>query len=272
MLQILILILFSFSFSEVVARVDGKVITREEFESAFRAYWREILHFNPGKPRKEDRRKFLFEYIRGIIIEDVATRMGLEVSEEEVRGQLRRWGVRNPSDLIVKLARREILMKRIEDHLTRDLKVKEEEIKAYYLLNRREFRYPDQVKLLRVVAEDRRTAEEVYRALKRGGPVPRKEGVVVGRERWYSVQALPKKIRRKLWPYRVGSVSKPIRLGTGYLVLKVLDRRKAGFLPLSEVRDRVRRKILKMKREEVLRRWFRSVLRSYRVEILSGEL
>ena len=269
---VLILLLFSISFSGIVARVNGKVITEEEFEEAFKTYWREILHFNPGKPRKEDRRRFLFEYIKGIIIEDVASKMGLEVSEEEVRRQLRRWGVRNPSGLIVDLARREILTKKIEERVTRDVRVREEEIKAYYLLNRREFRYPDQVKLLRVVAEDRRTAEEVYRALKRGRSVPRREGVVVGRERWYSIQALPKRIRRKLWPYRVGSVSRPIRLGTGYLVLKVLDRRRAGFLPLSEVRDRVRRKILKMKREEVLRRWFRSVLKTYRVEIRSGEL
>ena len=273
MLFLLLLILsFSLSFSEVVARIDGKVLTKEEFERAFRTYWKEILHFSPGKPRKEDKKRFLFEYIKGMIIEDIALDLGIRVSEEEVRKQLRRWGVKRPSETILDLARREILTRRLEKHLTKDVAVKEEEIKAYYLLNRREFRYPDQVKLLRVVAEDRKTAEEVYRALKKGRPVPDMEGITVGRERWYSIHALPRKIRKRLWPYKVGRVSRPIKLGTGYLILKVLDRRKAGFLPLTEVKDRVRSKILKMKREEVFKRWFRSVLKNYRLEIYLKEL
>ncbi len=272
MLLFLILVLASsISFSDVVARVNGKILTKEEFERAFRNYWKEILHFNPGKPRKEDRRKFLFEYLKGIIIEDVALDLGIRVSEEEIRGQLRRWGVRRPSDTILNMARWEILTHKLENHITKDVRVKEEEIRAYYLLNKREFRYPDQVKLLRVVAEDRKTAEKAYKALKEGRELP-KTGITVGRERWYSIHALPKKIRKKLWPYRVGRVSKPIRFEAGYLILKVLDRRRAGQLPLSEVRDRVRQKILKMKKEEVFKRWFRSVLRNYRLEVYLKEL
>jgi len=128
------------------------------------------------------------------------------------------------------------------------------------------------VKLLRVVAEDRKRAREVYRALKSGRPVPNREGIIVGKERWYSIQALPKRIRKKLWPYKVGRVSKPIRFETGYLILKIIDRRKAGFLPLSEVRERVRSKILRMKREEVFKRWFREVLKGYRLEVYLKEL
>ena len=269
---VLLLLLFSLSFSGIVARVDGRIVTKEEFEKAFRAYWKEILHFNPGKPRKEDKRRFLFEYVKGMILEDVAEEMGIFVSEEDVKKRLRTWGIRRTNDLIEKFVRREILAERLEDRITENVRVSEEEIEAYYLLNRREFYYPDQVKLLRVVAEDRRKAKRVYKALRDGKPVPTEEGVIIGRERWYSIQALPKRIRRKLWPYKVGRVSRPIKFETGYLILKIIDKRKSGVLPLSEVRDRVRRKILRMKKEEVFRRWFREILKGYRLELYLKEL
>jgi len=272
LLLFLIMISFSLTFSDIVARINGRVITKKEFEGVFKTYWKEILHFSPGKPRKEDRRRFLFEYVKSLILEDVAASMGVSVSDEEVRRKLRAWGIRRPSPLVERFARKEIVVAKLENLVTKEVKVSDEEVEAYYLLNKREFYYPNQVKLLRVIAEDKKKAERVYRALKKGRPVPKEKGVVVGRERWYSIQALPKRIRRKLWPYKVGRVSKPVRLEGGYLVLKIIDKRKAGFLPLSEVRDRVRRKLLRMKKEEVFRKWFREVLKGYRLEVYLKEL
>lgn len=272
MFFILILLTFSLSFPEVIARVNGKVITKEEFDRAFDAYWKGILHFSPGKPREEDKRRFLLEYLKGMILEDVAREMGITVNEGEVEKKLRSWGVMKPSDLVMELVRREITIEKIEEKVTKDVKVSEHEVEAYYLLNKGEFRYPDQVKLLRIVAHDREKAEQVYRSLRDGRSVPRMGGIIVGGERWYSIHALPRKVKKMLRPYNVGAVSRPLRFEAGYLILKVTDRRKAGLLPLSEVRERVKRKILRMKREEVFRKWFREVLKGYRLEIYLKEL
>jgi len=125
---------------------------------------------------------------------------------------------------------------------------------------------------MRVLAEDREKAGKVYRLLKKGGRLQPEAGIRIGKERWYSLHSLPRKVRRKLYPYRKGTVSRPIKLETGYLILKITDKRKAGFLPLSEVRDRVRRKLLNFKREEVLGSWFREVLKSYRLELYPQRL
>lgn len=235
----------------------------EDMDDKFMAYWQEILHFRAVKPGEEDMKVFLLEYIKGSILEEVARDMGIEVSSREVEERLREWGKRDTSPLIKELVRREIIARKIEEKITEGIEVSEAEVRAYYLLNRREFYYPAQVKLLRVIARDRKTAEKVRRLLKRGLEVGGLKGVRVGKERWYSVQALPKRVRRKLYPYKVGKVSEPIDTGDGFIILKITAKRKAGVLPLSEVKDRVREKILRMKKREVLREWFRSVLKSY---------
>jgi len=262
-----VLFLVSLSFPEVVARLNGREITRDEFRKAFEIYWREVLHFNAGRPTPEDRKRFLFEYLKGMIVEDLAGDMGIHVSEAEVKERLRRWGRRSADPVITQLVRRELLLERIEERLTADLEVTEEEIRVYYLLNRREFYLPEQIKLLRVVVADREEAERVYRTLKQQGKIPPDGQIRIGKERWYSVQSLPRRIRSRLFPYRKGTVSRPIRLETGYLLLKITDRRKAGFIPLDEVRERVRQKILRVKKEEVLRSWFRDILKGYRLEL-----
>ncbi|NPA41380.1 MAG: hypothetical protein GXO18_03820 [Aquificae bacterium] len=268
MFLILLVFFFSLSFgSEVVARIDGRVITKEEFRELFKFYWREMIHRSPGNPTEEDKRRFLFELIKGIIVEESAREAGVVVTGAEVERALRKWGRKKVSPLIRELVRRELYVDKMTDRITKGVKVSEGEIEAYYLLNKREFYYPNQVKLLRVLVDTSRKAEEVYQLLKEGKRVYSGNGVRVGRERWYSLQALPRKVRRKLHPYKVGSVSKPIRLETGYLILKITDKRKAGVLPLSEVRDIVRAKLLKEKKQEVFREWFRETLKRYRLEI-----
>ncbi|WP_457599770.1 peptidyl-prolyl cis-trans isomerase [Hydrogenivirga sp.] len=267
LLFLLLLVSVSFSGQVIVAKVDGHIITKEEFEKLFRFYWKEMLHFSPKRYTFEDKKLFLLEYVKGLIVEDVADRMNLKVSDEEVMRRLRQWGRKKPDPRLVELVRRELLLETLENKLVSDSPVTEGEIEAYYLLNKREFYYPNQVKLLRVVVDSKKRALRVYRLLKRGELPVGEKGVVVGRERWYSLQALPKKVRRRLYPYRVGVVSRPIKLETGYLLLKITDKRKAGIMPLSEVKEQVRRKLLRIKKQEVLKEWFREVLKGYNLEL-----
>ena len=266
-LLLFLLASLTFAGQGIVAKVGDRVITEDEFNSLFSFYWKEMLHFSPKRPTFEDRKRFLFRYIKGLIVEDLAPDMGIRVDDGEVLRRLRSWGRRNPDPRLVMFARMELLLERIERRLVRETSVSDGEIEAYYILNKREFYYPNQVKLLRVVADSRYKAYRVYKALRSGGNVPKGEGIVVGRERWYSLQALPKRVKRRLYPYRVGVVSRPIKLETGYLILKITDKRKSGVMPLSEVKEKVKRKLLRIKRQEVLREWFKEALKSYRLEV-----
>lgn len=260
------------AFSSPVAVIDGRVLGKKEFELVFELYWKEILHLIPKKPTLKDKELFLIEYIKGQIIEDVAQELGITVTENEIDNRLGFWGVKTSSNRIIRdFVRREILTEKVERVIAGGVYVTESEIRAYYILNKREFYYPKQVKLLRVVAEDKRLAERARKLLKKG-EIPKGKGYRVGRERWYSLQALPKKVRKRLYPYKVGRVTLPIRFDGKYIILKIVDTREPGVLPISMVREKVRSKLIRQKKEEVLRKWFRDVLSNYQLEIYPENL
>ncbi len=273
--MVLLILLYLFPVSLLgspVALVNDRVITKQEFNLVFDLYWKEILHLAPKRPTIRDKELFLLEYVKGQIIEDVAREMGITVTQSEISERLRLWG-RNPAvnQLIKDFVKREILTEKVEQMVTGGIYVSENEIKAYYLLNKREFYYPKQVKLLRVVADTRRLAKRARETLKRGG-IPKGDGYMVGRERWYSLQALPKKVRARLYPYKVGKVTAPIRFDGKYIILKITETRKPGILPISMVREKVRAKLLRLKKEEVFRKWFQDVLKNYRLEFYPENL
>ena len=259
-------------YGSPVALINDRVITKQEFNLVFELYWKEILHLAPKRPTLRDKELFLLEYVKGQIIEDVAEEMGITVTESEISERLRLWG-RTPAvnQLIKDFVKREILTEKVEQMVTGGIYVSEKEIKAYYLLNKREFYYPKQVKLLRVIADSRKLAKRARAILKKGG-IPRGEGYTVGRERWYSLQALPKRVRARLYPYKVGKVTAPIRFDGKYIILKITDTRKPGILPISMVREKVRAKLLRLKKEEVFRKWFQDVLKNYRLEFFPENL
>jgi len=271
-LLILLILLPVSLLSSPVAVVNDRIITKQEFNLVFDLYWKEILHLAPKRPTLRDKELFLLEYVKGQIIEDVAKEMGLTATESEINERLRLWGrTASSNQLIRDFVRREILTEKVEQMVTGGIYVSESEIKAYYLLNKREFYYPKQVKLLRVVADTRKLARRAREILKRG-KVPKGEGYIVGRERWYSLQALPRKVRARLYPYKTGRVTAPIPFDGKYIVLKIVDTRKPGILPISMVREKVRSKLIRLKKEEVFRKWFQDVLKNYRLEFYPENL
>ena len=265
---LLALLLLSFSsFAQPIAVVKGREISLEEFERAFRVYKSEIAPLSPKKTLDRDVGIFMREYVKMRIIEEIAGDLGIKVSEKEIRERLFRWGRRGEvSPELRGFVRREIIVEKITEMLSRNIRIREGEIKAYYLLNRREFFYPKQVRLLRVVADTRRIALKVRKALKAGGRLPVK-GVIVGRERWYSLQSLPKKVRARLYPYKVGRVTVPIEFEGRYLILKITGSRESGVLPFEMVKEEVRKKLLRIKKEEVFKRWFKNMLETYDVKL-----
>ncbi|MCX8059608.1 MAG: peptidylprolyl isomerase, partial [Aquificaceae bacterium] len=93
-----------------------------------------------------------------------------------------------------------------------------------------------------------------------------------GQAMWYSIQTLPEVVRRQLYPYEVGKVTKPIQVGGVYVIFRVADRRGSGIMPLDEARPIVREKLLREKRQEAFQRWFQEVSKRYSVEFYFGQL
>jgi len=274
LLFLILLAFFGFSSASVVARVGPETIKKEELYEYFNFYWREILHLPIARATKEDVQNFLVELVRSKVIRQEAKRMGISLKDAEVEDYIQKnIGSKNLSPIALYLIKTEILVDKIAERLYKGSEINENQVVAYYYLNLRDFKMPAQVRLERFVADSLESANELYYRLSSGIEFwDDIKGVKKGEAMWYSMQALPDVLKAQLSPYEVGRVSKPIYTEAGYVVFRVVGRRNEGILSLEEAKPMVRAKLIREKRQEVLKEWLEKTLKNYRVEFYFSQL
>lgn len=269
----ILLVVLSLSYGSVVAKVNSRVITKEELVNAFSAYWREMIHLPIAQATKKDMKEFLIEYVRSQIIQQEAKKMGISVKESELREYIHKnIGSEKLSEAVKELVKTELITNKIIDRIAKDIKVNDKQVIAYYYLNLRDFKLPAQVLVKRFLVDDLDMANELYYHLSAGKSAENLKSVKEGEPMWYSIQTLPEIVKEQLYPYNVGKVSKPIDTGSGYLILKIVDKRGSGIMPLESAKPLVRKRLLKEKRQEVFKEWFQRVSKDYRVEFFFSQL
>jgi parvulin-like peptidyl-prolyl isomerase len=270
----ILLAFFGFSSASVVARVGSETIKKDELYEYFNSYWREILHLPIARATKEDVQNFLVELVRSKVIRQEAKRMGISLKDAEVKDYIQKnIGSKKLSSVALYLIKTELLVDKIAERLYKGSEITENQVIAYYYLNLRDFKMPAQVRLERFVADSLESANELYYRLSIGiEPWEDIKGVKKGEAVWYSIQALPDVLRAQLSPYEVGRVSKPIYTEAGYVVFRVVGRRNEGILSLEEAKPMVRAKLIREKRQEVLKEWLEKTLKNYRVEFYFSQL
>jgi parvulin-like peptidyl-prolyl isomerase len=270
----ILLAFFGFSSASVVARVGSETIKKDELYEYFNSYWREILHLPIARATKEDVQNFLVELVRSKVIRQEAKKMGISLRDAEVEDYIQKnIGSKNLSPIALYFIKTELLVDKIAERLYKGSEITENQVVAYYYLNLRDFKMPAQVRLERFVADSLESANELYYRLSRGIEFWEDiKGVKNGEAIWYSMQALPDVLKAQLSPYEVGRVSKPIYTDAGYVVFRVVGRRNEGILSLEEAKPMVRAKLIREKRQEVLKEWLEKTLKTYRVEFYFSQL
>ncbi len=273
-LFLITLAFFGFSSGSVVARVGSETINREELYSYFDSYWREILHLPIARATKEDVQNFLVELVRSRVIKQEAKKMGISLKESEVQDYIQKnIGSKSLSSIALEFIKTELLVDKIAERLSSGFEVTENQLVAYYYLNLRDFKMPAQVRLERFVADSLDTANELYYRLSKGINFwDDIKGVRKGEAVWYSMQALPDVLKTQLGPYEMGSVSKPIQTEAGYVIFRLVGKRNEGILSLEEAKPIVRAKLIREKKQEVLKEWLEKTLKNYRVEFYFSRL
>lgn len=267
-----LLLLLNFLFGSVVAEVNGRKITSEELDKVFYTFWDRITHLPLAKPTKEDKKIFLIEYVRDLIILKEAEKEGITVSKKELEEFIRNRidkRKRNFSPALMNLIKAEIVTEKLLRKLVSDAEmgdISEKKLRAYYEFYKREFQYPTSYKVIAVATEDSKTALQVKNLLERGIIPKEGNGIEVSKPLWYSKSAFPKILRRKFSSLSVGSVSEPLRLNGKYYVFKILDVRPAGIIPFEKAKGLIKLKILEEKRKEAFRKWLMERVQNYRIK------
>lgn len=200
------------------------------------------------------------------------SRIGLDPKEEATRRQyINQWvdhqlllyeavhrGLTKDPELLSRLRhlREEILIERLFEEEVQPAKPTEAEVIAYWRDHTGEFIRPtDEVRLVLATAPDRNSAWGVRNGMDQAQSAEDLqatfEGVVFDTTGYVPEERLPSQLRRAMRPLRPGDPSLPFKLEGQWMVIRLLERARAGQTRrLDEVADEIR---ARMRAEESAR-------------------
>ena len=274
----------------ILARIDGTIITLEDFNRRFKEMKLESEYAPGGHDAlMAMKRKFLDQLIEETLILRAAKRLGISVSEEELehdimntrndyKGEsLREYLTSRGISFEVwreRVKERMLIEKTIRTHCHFEGAISTDEARAYYEAHRDAYVLPEQVKPRQIVLASKRSANRILGELKKGadfgelavanslGP----EGKFGGDLGYFARGDMPEEFN-VVFSMGTGEISDVIESPYGFHIFKVDDKKPGRQLALEEVLDDIKRKIAQTKSEQLYYQWLEELQKNAKVDI-----
>ncbi|HPD18088.1 MAG TPA: peptidyl-prolyl cis-trans isomerase [Candidatus Goldiibacteriota bacterium] len=166
-----------------------------------------------------------------------------------------------------------VKQKKQQDFISKSA-VSDEEIEKFYDKNKDLFKINDEINLKHLFFDKNNEAinnlktyvNDIYNSILSGKSFEKvaeelkyEKGVRVVDLGWVDTTQLDKNIRTAVYGLKKNAVTKPIETEDGYLILKVVDVKKGEVQPLSEIKEKVRVKIIEEKVEKMWDEWLAKI-------------
>ncbi len=274
----------------VLARIDGTVITLEDFNREFQAMELES-QFSPGGHQRlmQMKERFLDQLIEEALILREARHLGVTVTEQEFEEEimktkddykgesLREYLSKHeiPFEVWKERVREKLLIEktiRVSSH--DEAVISTEEARKHYEIHHEEYILPERVKARQIIVASERTANKILRELKNGkefeelavenslGP----EGRFGGDLGYFARGDMPEEFN-VVFSMEKGQISEVIKSPYGFHIFRVEDRTEDQQLAFEEVIDDIRRKIGQMRSEQRYYQWLEELKRNAQIEV-----
>jgi len=210
-------------------------------------------------------------------------------SEEEFESALLKEGISYPdfrlkleSQVRDKLIYDKVKQKKQQEFISKAV-VSDEDIRKYYEENKETFKINDEMNLAQIFfdkskgspVELKKKAEETVKKLLAGEDfnnllktLSQEDGVDGGALGWVDTTQMDKKIRTALSNAKKGKIAGPIETEDGFHILKIIDLKKGKIQELSEIKEKIRVKIIESKIEKMWKEWIDKVRQQAYIEKL----
>ena len=250
-----------------VATVDGQAIMLEDFlaQTAFMGLGKDPRALSPDL-----RQAVLETLVRRRLMLMQATAKGIRLEREELdreEASLRRGLSEEAFELTLiaqgidydewrQVLAQEILMQKTLDLLLASrVQVTPDEVRTYYDGHAEEFSRPEQVLAQHALVPDKETASRLLQRLNRGEDMAAAAallGVTLpdeGEPTWLSRGHMPEALEDKVFALEPGKLAGPLSSPYGLHVVRVLARRPASKLDLSQAAEDIQRRLAADKKE-----------------------
>ncbi|RKD33929.1 foldase protein PrsA [Thermohalobacter berrensis] len=270
----LMLVISACSNSEIVAKVNGEAITKDELY--------EILVKQNGK-------QALDVLITEKIIELEVVKANIEVSEKDIEDRMQDL-INNYGDeegfkqtlesygYTIEDVRKDIETNiKIEKLLEPKITISEEEMKSFFEENKQMFATEEQVKARHILVDSEEKAIEIREKLLA-------DGNFADLAKEYSIDTFTKEQGGELgffkrgqmvpafeevaFSLKAGEISQPVKTQFGYHIIKVEERKEAKKANYEESKDQIEEMLFKEKMSSVYDKWIQEKFNEYEIERL----
>jgi len=269
-------------FSQVVATVNGQKIKKSDVNFVFVAtVLPKFQAQNPGQEMPAELKNKIKNEIIGHLINQellvqAADRAQIEPDKNLVQQQLSRMLNRlphalyehNKEQIIDYMTRENMTQEVINKEVISKIQIPEQKLRQYYDEHQDEFAQPERVRVLNILTQTRKQAEEVRALAKKPdsdfselarkystGPSAKKGGDLGYFVRGVMVQPFDEGV----FSLKTGEISPIIQTNFGYHIVKMIDKKSAGAVPFIEVKDRLEDWVKSQDSGEKVEKWINSL-------------
>lgn len=257
---------------EVVARINGEVITKEEL-------YDELV--------KQGGQEALDAIIADRITKNELDKKKITISEEALQSKLQKtieqyggaeqfeqmiasYGY-NMDDIKEDIKKNLAVTKLLEDKIT----VTEEEMKSYFDANKAYFDVEEQVKASHILVDSEAKAKEVQGKLSAGSDFAqlakeystdesnKNQGGELG---FFGKGDMVKEFEEAAFALEIGTISEVVKTEFGYHIIKVTDKKAAKEANFEENREQIKELMVSEKLPEVYNAWMEEKFEEYKIE------
>jgi parvulin-like peptidyl-prolyl isomerase len=269
--------------AEIVARVNGAAVTRQELQSMLGDSFTErtlLQELGVDNPKKKDLERLAVQkLIRHRLFLQEAERLGFTVTEAELDqslmvlrkrfddlAQLGAWmhdrGLDDQS--LLDTLRSQILMTKVWERLAEGVMVSPEQVKEYYETHKNNLFIDEEVRLRIIAVRDAEAAEEILAKLKRGenfARLARQRSLGLrasqgGDTGWVNYKTLSPTLQKAVSKLQTGDVAGPVQKSPEeYLLVGLEGRRSMPPKSLEQARPEIERLVMAEVRQKIVDAW-----------------
>ena len=244
------------------------------------------------------RRAILNELIDGILISQYAQKVGIVVTDDEVKDFVNKYldqilkqynisekdlekflksqGYKNIEQYKERLfeKRKMILyLSRLKDKVTANVTVTDEEIRNFYEKNKDKFKSEGSVHVRHILLNTEEEAKEVLEGLKAGEKfedlareksVDEFSKIKGGDLGWVEKGSMDPAFEKAVFSAKVGDIVGPVKTAYGWHIIEILEKKEGGSKSLDEVRKQIESYLLTIKKEQEWQRWLSNEYKKFR--------
>lgn len=281
--------------SDAVAVVDGEEIAKSEVDTLIeltrKSYANDERDFpKAGTPEYRTLRdRFVQFLVQKVQFEQQAAELEVEVTDAQVderleqikkqyfsgdakkyEKQLKDQGL---TDKQVRAdIRAQVVSEEIFERVTKDVKVSDADVKAYYEKNAEQFSTPESREVRHILVKTKAQAEAIAAELKAGGDfaaLAKKHSTDTGSKESGGKLTITRgqtvaPFDKQAFALAKNEVSEPVKTEFGFHLIEPLSEvKKADKAPLKEVEDSIRQQLLQTKKNEAMTKWVDELKKEY---------